>query len=455
MDLRGPARSVVPAITLLALTAGCAVVVEDPLEEGGAGGGFAGGDAVGGQNTGAGGEATGAGGEGGQGGGGPVPRNIEVEYAIDPAYADSAFIVVSAVDGAFKSYVSAADSPTLVEVVDGDLVSYFDSGIVDAPSIESYRVTAEVDRISNVFGLPMYLQACEPIEPMQLTVSVPSVPGATSYRVYVEPGQSKQSPEPFEASFEVSCASGPINVFATALSAGGIVAYEMVEDVPVQPGGAAHVQLELSETERKTVTVEVGAVEGTDEVTAGAHWIGFDFGTISPTAQAQSFAPPAGPFTFAPSLISPPAGYPVIVAHGTYPKGNGACRESGFAHFGFAETLTFDVGGLADPRPADGHSWSFADDGEIGDSLRQSWTFDSDVRWVMHEDPARPPLPSVFPQLPEDLPSEIVRPQGVQRLDLVRHEAWDQLDGYADTLRGELGDYADWTERYRNFSPCE
>ncbi|NUP09930.1 MAG: hypothetical protein HOW73_28110 [Polyangiaceae bacterium] len=455
MYVRGPAKSFAPVIALLALAAGCAVVIEDPLEEGGAGGGIAGGNATGGQTNSAGGEANGAGGEGGQGGSEPVPRKIEVEFAIDPAFLDGAFIVVSAVDGAFKSYVPAADSPTFVEVVDGDLVSFFDGDNGSSPLIESYRVTPEVDRISNAAEGLGFFPGCEPIEPMQLTVSVPSVPGATSYRVYLEPGSSKQSSEPFEASFEVTCASGPLNVFATALFGSEIVAYEMVEDVPLQPGGSAHVELELSETARTTMTINVGDVDGADEVAASAHWNGLYFGTVMQSLEGQSFAPPEGPFTFAPAIISPPGGYPVVMASGTYPKVNGACRTSGFSHLGFTdETLTFDVGALAEPRPTDRHSWSFVDDGEIGDSLWQSWTFDFDVRWLVHEDPARPPLPSVFPQLPDDLPPELVRPQGTQELYSVGHEAWDRYEGFADSTHGDKSIF-EGSNRFRNFVPCE
>jgi hypothetical protein len=151
----------------------CTDVIIVPNDGDGGGGD----DDVGASSVGAG--TPGVGGAGGSGGS-PVtgPRFIEVELVAPPEAKPERAVLVNRIDGSLRSVFAGDQLPPMIEVEDGDLVSFFER-YEGLPRLDSYRVTPEVWRIQS----DGYGPGCEELEPMEVTFSITPVPGASDYTV--------------------------------------------------------------------------------------------------------------------------------------------------------------------------------------------------------------------------------------------------------------------------------
>jgi hypothetical protein len=290
---------------------------------------------------------------------------------------------------------------------------------------------------------------------MHVTAAVPVVAGASSYAVHAV-YEFANGDAPFTAELDPTlCEGETFDVFAVAKAGSEVVSYQMVQGIVFEPGGVLHIDLELADTARQEVRLLIDDLDGVDSVGAGAYWMHEDRNILVNEGIAVAIDDPQRSFLFAPQVIAAPGGYPVVNVSASYPTVNGACRVAGFNRLGaIGEQEDVHVGLLADPRPAGSATWSLADDGEKGDSIWVSRFFGDELRWIVREDPSRPPLDSVFPELPADLPRGFSPPAGAPELYSIGVEEYDFVTGFAEYARTPFGPDT-YTYRFRNYVPCE
>ncbi len=458
----------------LAVTACSSVVIPADDDDGPRGGAHGGGPSAGGSG------AMSVGGRPVEGGGGsvPVPREIEIATVV-PGWlqASELLVSVSSVDGALRQTFRGSELPQQVEVVDGDLVSYlFRSGDTSSEQgtpeqieyVDSYRVRPSVTRIESLARPWEGHVFCDQAEPMELTVNVPALAGATS--VFAQAGTGhfaslSNLPGSMVISVDPCVGQGPFHVLVLARSGADALSYELIEDVPFTPGGTLTVDAQVSQTATTTLTVEVVGAEGAASAGGHASWLGDDvFGHEGPWAsmltpsipglELPSFVPD-GPFVYSVDIISPPHGFPSLFAQGSWGRDGGICTWSDFHRRGeSAESFTFDALALAAPIPIADGIWDLEVGGERGTEWRVTHRkLDGNVSWSVVDDPTLPVLPIAFPLIPEELlPVGVVLPEAP--FDVVRARHSRVRDSSYQELLASSAIVPELTEESRSAGPC-
>lgn len=386
-------------------------------------------------------------------GGGSLEGSHTIEIALDGLELENdahhVQVFVNAVDGAPVTALDDADLPANVLVTDGDLVTFLEQGHA---TIRSYRVTPEVDRIAMRVSSP--LGCTSEGEPMNVTITVPPIAGASSYAVRAALTQTEFVTEPGDVALELDYACGDdasVPVLVTAEDADRILSYEYIE-VPFLAGGAASFSPRVENAARRAITLEVALPPGATQLNGSASWLGNAPGMW--VHEAPLFldvaSPPAAYQYAAPIIAAPGTSYVGVSAHAA-PVGD-LCPSSSFIWAGSGDTrLAFDAAALRAPTFTDDDGWTFDGPGALGDSLIRVWAYrdgDGNAFWWLMDDPQRPPLPAVFPDLGPDF---LDGPTGALERRSIQHRDGDAA-GYADAVGAPRG--ADVMTRFRQLEVC-
>jgi hypothetical protein len=374
----------------------------------------------------------GSGGKGGGDGGGVVegPHVIEIALrSVDPrGDLSGSLVLVNTVEGGLRHVLHGEDLPAEIEVVDGDLVTFTDLADPGSSlSFDSYRVTPDVRRIERT----AYIYPRPDGDPMQVTIDVPEVEGATHYVLDREsaPRVSDLPAGPY--TFEQAGGyTDPQYGMVRAEGPSGTLAHAVFE-LPFQPGQAVTVTPEMR-ADRVTFDIDVTSLDGAESVEAHAFWW---LGALTDdVSQDETLDDPPSTWSFAGSVIAPDVeGGRKLQVRARFPDIDGLCARAAFSHEGPGdERFTFDAAALRQPL-FDGDLFTLDGPGDFGQYLARSQEYegiDGEGYWTVHEDPARPPLPLVFPELPADVPAHLVPELESIRATSIAH-ADAGLDSYA------------------------
>ncbi|NUO49546.1 MAG: hypothetical protein HOV80_11885 [Polyangiaceae bacterium] len=374
-------------------------------------------------------------------GGGPSTIELVLEArdgwgeAVDEFDASIVTVYLNDAQGALKQSFSGAMLPLMLEVEDGDLVSYrWDTD--DNHYLQSYRVTPDVYRITQ--RLSWYEDEREwcNVPSMFVTVTYPDQNGASVALSLTDTWYPVPDETPGEVTLAVNACDGDFDLFAYTFEGDSVLRYEVVEGVPFVSGGTMTIPLSLVSTVEPVLSVEAAPLDDAVDFNAYASWHG-DAGTVS---VGQAFLPPQPPpgpsVLFSPSLPAPASGYgrtgaTIVVG---YPADDaGLCGHSSFRRQGGTdELLLFNPKRLARPREGNGGTWEIAEPGEVGDviSVGRSYGGFEEWGWSVHEDAESLASGGAFPALP----------QGIDWTSLalsdmaVGHRDERELDGYAAAI---------------------
>ncbi len=422
------------ALTSSGLLVACGDDVDNPQGGGGSGAGGEGAQTSGGADVG------GGGGTGGSGGSGPTTHDVEIDIEV-PGWLDAgeALVVLSSVTGEVKQTFRGSDLPAVVSATDGDLVSYlYRSGDMSSNPgtpdeiqyIDSSRIRPAVTHVSSLARPYANHVDCTIATPMQVTVNVPDIPGASAVSVdspfnplqFVQnlPGSVVLSVHPCEG----------IDMFDVMLVArdesGGLVSYERLQDIVFDAGGSISLDASVSDTATSPLQIDVVGADGAAHASGQAIWLGGDPVSIAEgivTGQSliewlepfsQDWAPPPASFSFAPELFDLAGGHPTASVSVRFQDADAPCVVSDLTRRGASDTpIDFDVTALAIPVQDIDGSWSLGSGG-VGHLLRLQARYDAgNIEWSVEDDPLEEPLPVVFPSIEEaQLPAGVVVPPG-------------------------------------------
>jgi hypothetical protein len=384
----------------------------------------------------------------GTGGSEPVPRELPIAFvSYDIADPDALLVLVNHADGTLVTSYLGSELPTETTVTDGDTVTYvylanIYSAEGQAQQIQSYRVTPELTQLE--IGAMLHFDPQGGLEcldeTMHVTVHVPAVPGGTVARVGFANGRvSMPQPIPGDIEYDVpACgltqATMPVLVTVSG-NEPGFVAFEMLEEVPFEIGGS----VELTPT---FATAPRATLNPVDDVVGATGWAGW-YGLYDPFSEEHSFLftpnesgfdasfTVDGPFSHSAAPMDLPYGIAAADLQVRFPPAEAACwRGAQIARVGKSETvIPFYPSELAEPLE-DGDAWKLGE-GAIGDVVRRI-AFNGVTIWQSFEDPARPPMPAVFPEFPSTLPIGFTLPSGDFTVRSYTHQEDDTLESYAD-----------------------
>ncbi len=450
--------------TLLSTTVlvGCAVrgVPDDGAGASGTGGGPASGSGGGGAE----------GGAGGAGGSEPVPRALPIAYVSygsgDP---DTLMVLINHADGSLVTSYLGSELPTEATVIDGDTVTYvyLSSSSTNAGQqqlIDSYRVTPELERLE--VDTPLYFEPTGGVgclsETMHVTVHVPAVTDGLTARVWFANGRASMPQTlPGDIEYDLPSCSIPGATMPVLVTVGGpvggYVAFEMIEDVPFAVGSSVELTPTFTTMPRTTLAFDVDDVGDADTAGGRAAWYGmFDFYSDAPMFLFAPNEPGLyatiavdGPFTLSAAPMDLPHGYVVAAAGVQFPPTASACsRSASIVRLGkSASPIPFHASELAEPLE-DGASWKLGE-GAIGDVLTRVASNGPTV-WVSNEDPARAPIPLVFPEFPDTLPLGFTLPAGDFTVSNYSHYEDDTVSAYADAFASHKPWASTSTQRSRS-----
>lgn len=418
---------------------------------------------------GAGGEATGGGGEAG---GEAVAHPVEIALRTFWPDADpgEAQILINDVDGALLERFHGDELPVVVDVRDGQTVSFLEGDADSWSTIVGARVTPELTTIDwRISGRWVAPPPCEPAEPMWVTFEIPAVEGATQYIVDLGGGSRTTVTEPGPVGIEVRRCAGveTFDAFVKARTPDSILAYDVHRGVPYVPGEAPVIDVVLDDAPREILQLDLTSLAGASEVAAYAWWT-----TVFPELPFREDegelslleTNPPDTLAYAPAVIAPGFGYPYAFARVEFPRDGITCAVSHVSRLGAsAEPIALDATALRLPVAADaqGLTWAWDGAGATGDTMHRQWYVPSpdeeegrELRWILTDDPGAPPRAAVFPELPADLPPDFLRPGGEPQLVLIGHGDVDSVATYADAMaRGQ--EPVEQTSRSRASLPCE
>ena len=387
----------------------------------------------------------------GTGGSEPVPRELPIAFvSYDIADPDALLVLVNHADGTLVTSYLGSELPTETTVIDGDTVTYVYvansySAEDQLQQIQSYRVTPELTQLE--IGAMLHFDPQGGLEcgdeTMHVTVHVPAVAGGTFARVQFANGRfSMEQPIPGDIEYDVpACglteATMPVLVTVRGY-APGFVAFEMIEAVPFEVGGSIELTPTFATTPRATLTFEVDPV---DDVVGATGWAGWS-GLYDPFSEEHSFLftpnesgfdasfTVDGPFSYSAAPMDLPYGIAAADLQVRFAPAEAACwRGAQITRVGKSETvIPFHASELAEPLE-DGDAWKLGD-GAIGDVVRRIAT-NGLTTWQSFEDPARPPMPAVFPEFPSTSPVGFTLPSGDFTVQFYTHEEDDTLESYA------------------------
>lgn len=370
---------------------GCGANVVDPGDDG------AGGAGAGTIGVGAGSE--GAGDEGG-GGGSVGPRSIEVamEYPSEEELQQT-WVLVNDVSGALKRQIPGPELPVQVEVQDGDLIT-FAAPTAGQTLLESFRVTPGVTRVDHSTVGPGSV-VCD-VEPMEVTVTIPAVDGAFDYQVHSSALSATSSFEPGSQTFGVRSCAETFDLLAFARVGGTIARYELVRDIPFEPGGATTIDLTLPSTSRTSFTIAMDSLDGVESVQGEADWQKPPAMFPHESGNALHVESPVGTLHYDVSTMDPGPGYGLPRTHivASYAPDDGWCDDWLALVFGAADAQ-FSVGELASVRELSDGTLALGA-GAKGDYLWRSYSA-GDYVWLTHEDPESAPWPFAMIELPPEV----------------------------------------------------
>ena len=455
-------RVLIATLLSTAVLVGCElrVVPDDGAGASGTGGGPASGSGGGGA----------AGGAAGAGGSEPVPRALPIAFVAElTPEPDTLMVLVNHADGSLVTSYLGSELPTEATVIDGDTVTYAylsSSSSIEGQlqRIDSYRVTPELEQLE--IDTALYFEPTGGIgclsETMHVTVHVPAVTDGLTARVWFANGRASM-PQALPGDIEYdlpSCsipgATMPVLVTVSG-PGGGYAAFEMIEDVPFAVGSAIELTPTFTTMPRTTLVFDVDDVGDAETASGWAAWYGmFDFYSDAPMyfftpnepGLDTSFALD-GPFTYSAAPMDLPHGYVVAVAGVQFPPTASACaRGAGIVRLGkSAAPIPVHASELAEPLE-DGASWKLGE-GVAGDWLTRVASNGPTV-WVSNEDPARAPIPLVFPEFPDTLPLGFTLPAGDFTVINYFHYEDDTVAAYADAFASHKPWASTSTQRWRS-----
>ncbi|NUP05175.1 MAG: hypothetical protein HOW73_03840 [Polyangiaceae bacterium] len=455
-------------IALLATGCAAEVIVVDDDAAGGNGGNTPVTTSGGGNDGGGGGrEVTSSGGDGGagghdvtsSGGGGSEPetRFVEVDLETRGLTPTNAWVVlVNAATGELKQTLTFNDLPAQVEVVDGDLVSFYERR-EEERSLASYVVGPDVTRIAEVGATPE-LAGCAS-RSMQVRVVFPAIEGATDYFATTDKfGHSYAQSGPGEHVMEIESCGDTFDFFAYARNGSRIIGHELLRNLPFTPGAAMTIPLSLANDARSETAVSVHDVDGLEYVNVVADWRRMP--AMFPYENSTAFfvEDPVGTQVFDLAPIEPSPGYGEVairIESGVTAE-DGYCDVQRYLRTGpVLEQLQHTPRRLAGVRATANDSWVVATDGELGDAVARAWRFGvgaDETSWVLWDDAKHLPSPASFPELPADIawPSA-----ATSELSSVTH--YDRLDrvGYAAVLADPTSQIGPFNVDRRVWRRCE
>lgn len=419
------------------------------------------GDGGGGSDLGSTGGAPGSGGAGGDAGGGgaaALPHPVEIALDVWPegANVDAIAILVNDEDGTLVHRFDGGELPVTVDVVDGQLISYVDSG----PTLLSHRVTAELTRVHRAMNGSSEGPPCEMGGVMPIDIAIPEVPGAALYEVQSSYEAPVQTTTPGTITLEVAtCASiQTLDIVVTASTGEGeVLALEAIPDVPYMPDQPVAFDLTMPPPERDLIAVAISSVEGMERVHGYSRWLGPGPGFLAVEEPALTFdvIPSSGTLDYAPAVVSPGFGLPIVQVHARRPPEEGGCVTSVLTRVGATdETLAFDARGLRTPTRVGETGWAWQGEGEHGVIVYRRFEHRHGQRWwSLFEDPRSSAGPAVFPELPPDL-APLAPVDGVV-LHTIGHFALEGTDGYAAYLADPDAGAPIETSRATAWQPCD
>ncbi len=376
---------------------------------------------------------------GGGAGGGPVgPQQIEIAVATE---SDKGLLVLlNEPDGTLVASWSGDELPVSPTVSDGQTVTFAHVGDDGTEYIESHRVTPEVTRIEHE-GWHSYVFPCA-MPSMQVVVDVPAISSSNVADAHLNTGaHSHVQSLPGVMQMTAASCFGAVSKVDVLVTVGDFSydAFELIRDVPFVVGATVELTPTFATQPRSVMTIDVDDLG--DATSAG--------GTISWRSDAEHTFPFGGlvafekdlevlhlgnaPFTYAPNAVDLPHGHQEARVRVTFPPSDAACdRKSHLTRTGRSEQpITFHASALAEPTLS-GDSWTLGE-GEVGQTL---WRYASDeaVHWWSFEDPARPALPMVFPQFPDELPDGFEVPEVPPAPTGIQHWRSTGVASYAEDV---------------------
>lgn len=408
----------------------CSATVDDPQGGGGAGAGGGGANAPDGGS-----DAGGAG-----SGGSPTMHDVELDIDV-PAWLDAneALVVLSSVTGDVKATFRGSELPAVVSATDGDLVSYvYRSGDLSSQPgtpeeieyVDSLRIRPEVKRVARLARPYLNHVDCVLASPMQVTVDLPEIPGASAVSV-----DSPFDPIQYVSTLpgSVTLSVGPCagtDMFDIMVVArddtGALVSYERLRDIVFDPGGAITLDASVSDTDTRPLQIDVVNADGAAHASGTAIWLGgparaYSDGTVTGQSLVEwlepfdaDWTPPITSFSFAPALFDLEGGNPIAAVTVRFEDADAPCVSSSIIRRGSIDTpIDFDARGLGLPEQDASGAWAIGPGG-VGHVLTLHQRYpDGNVEWRVADDPLSEPLPVVFPSIDvSQLPEGVVVPPG-------------------------------------------
>ena len=382
-------------------------------------------------------------------GGGAAARSIEVALEVDPSFsANQVLVLVNAPDGALKQVLNGSSLPADVEVDDGDLVSFLSR--TTSSEIHSFRVTPDVVRIAKQIEDKGPLVTCN-AAPMQLVVEVPEVAGAIGYELDTDTGDMRAVEAPGTVTMDVTdCdGDGSFDLFAFATTGAAVVSYELVQDIPFEPGASMTLALGLSETARVPVDMVISGLGEAQTTVALSGWRHVPAMQALEQTNGAEWGSTAEAIVWHSNVIDPGPGYGRIEidVSAQFSTALGCHRRASLTHIGHAPPASFDATRLAEVEPAGLQSWAFADDaGGPGDVVWQTWRSDPDANfsWTTWEDANAPALEITFPELPQTLPDGFSLPTDELRLNSLGNQDFLERESYAESVATPGAETRQW-----------
>ncbi len=376
---------------------------------------------------------------GGGAGGGPAVAH-EIEIAVDGEADERLLVLLNEPDGTLVASWFGNELPVQPTVLDGQTVTFASIMGDGTEYVEARRVTPEVTRIEAPGTLP---EAPCVEETMQVTVYMPPMGTSQMAELHLSTGGHAHLDElPGVLSVPAFRCSPAVTKVDALLTVGwySFEAFELFQDIPFVPGSVVELTPTFPNEPRSAMTIDV--LPGAEATVTGATiaWRGaprytppLSGGLVAYERDLDGSSMGNTPFTYAPYAIDLPHGFQDVHVRVTYPPNDAACDRSAYLRrMGRSEqAIAYDAAALREPA-LEGDGFTLGG-GELGQVIWR-YAHDEATYWSLMDDPARPPLPMVFPQFPDVLPDGFEVPAVPPAPTGIQHRRSSGVASYAEAV---------------------